>query len=131
MAKESTKTADKYFYGTGRRKSAIAQVRIMPGTGNMKINNKEITEPNSEYLAPLVSTSTAGKFDITVIVRGGGFRSQIEAIRHGISRALVVFDAELKSSLRKLGYMTRDPREKERKKPGLKRARRAPQFSKR
>lgn len=128
MTKEIEK---KYFYGTGRRKTAVARVRLYPGKGQVKINNKEIETPDSIYLAPLKACSKTTDFDISVIVGGGGFNSQLEAIRHGVSRALILFDPELKPALRKLGFITRDPREKERKKPGLKRARRAPQFSKR
>jgi small subunit ribosomal protein S9 len=128
MTKE---TEAKYFYGTGRRKTAVARVRLYPGKGQVKINKEEIAEPNSIYLAPLTATSKLNDFDISVVVEGGGFMAQLEAIRHGVSRALISFDPELKPTLRKLGYVTRDPREKERKKPGLKRARRAPQFSKR
>jgi len=121
----------KYFYGTGSRKSAIARVRIYPGKGKITINSKEITKPEAIYLAPFIVTGNVDKFDVSVIVRGGGVSSQKEAIRHGISRALVEYNKDLKQILRKSGYLTRDPREKERKKPGLKRARRAPQWQKR
>ncbi len=130
--KEPTKKATgKYFAGIGRRKSATAQVRIYTGKGKVIINDKELEKTNDRLNNPFILTGHLGKFDVTVVVKGGGFMSQEDAIILGISRALVVFDETLKSTLRKAGYMTRDPREKERKKPGLRGARRAPQFSKR
>ena len=123
--------------GTGRRKKSIARVRLLPGKGNIVINGKSI----DEYFGldtlkmivrqPLVVTDTVAKFDVFVNVQGGGFTGQAGAIRHGISRALLVADADYRSSLKKAGFLTRDPRMKERKKYGLKGARRAPQFSKR
>ena len=125
------------FYGTGRRKKSIARVYLVPGTGNITINKRDI----DEYLGletlklivrqPLVTTDTAGKFDIVCRVSGGGVTGQAGAIRHGLSRALLQYDGELRQALKKAGFLTRDPRMKERKKYGLKAARRAPQFSKR
>lgn len=126
------------FYGTGRRKSSIARVYITPGTGKITINKRDM----DEYFGldtlkvivkqPLVATGTDGKFDVLVNVKGGGFTGQAGAIRHGISRALLQADSEAyRPTLKKAGYLTRDPRMKERKKYGLKAARRAPQFSKR
>ncbi|MGI5948738.1 30S ribosomal protein S9 [Peptoniphilus sp.] len=125
------------YRGTGRRKTSVAQVRLLPGNGNFTINNKDI----ENYFAfetlrtvakePLELTDTLGSFDVIVKVEGGGFTGQAGAIRHGIARALVEVDPEYRAVLKKAGYMTRDPRMKERKKYGLKKARRAPQFSKR
>jgi len=124
-------------YGTGRRKSSVARVYIMPGTGKITINKRSL----DEYFGldtlklivnqPLVLTQNVGKLDILVNVRGGGTTGQAGAIRHGISRALCDMDAEYRPVLKKAGFLTRDPRMKERKKYGLKSARRAPQFSKR
>ena len=125
------------FYGTGRRKKSIARVYLVPGTGNITINKRDI----DNYLGletlkvivrqPLVATNTVDKFDVIVNVHGGGFTGQAGAIRHGIARALLEADPEFRPALKKAGYLTRDPRMKERKKYGLKKARRAPQFSKR
>ncbi|MCQ2455255.1 MAG: 30S ribosomal protein S9 [Clostridia bacterium] len=126
-----------YFYGTGRRKSSVARVRVYNGTGNVTINGRDIDDYfGLETLKvivrqPLSLTETADKFDIVCTVTGGGVTGQAGAIRHGISRALLQFDEELRPSLKKAGFLTRDPRMKERKKYGLKGARRAPQFSKR
>lgn len=120
-----------YNYATGRRKAAVARVRLFPqGSGKITVNEKAITPGDQAYLAPLklVGLTTA---DLSVKVQGGGFSGQEEAIRHGVARAIVELDEEYKTTLRKAGYLTRDPREKERKKPGLKGARRAPQWSKR
>ncbi|MGB8454279.1 MAG: 30S ribosomal protein S9 [Anaerocolumna sp.] len=125
------------YYGTGRRKSSIARVYLVPGTGKVTINKRSMDEYfGLETLKlivrqPLVITDTADKFDILVNVRGGGFTGQAGAIRHGISRALLHADLDYRPSLKKAGFLTRDPRMKERKKYGLKAARRAPQFSKR
>ncbi|MBE5946331.1 MAG: 30S ribosomal protein S9 [Lachnospiraceae bacterium] len=125
------------FYGTGRRKSSIARVYLVPGTGKITINKKDMEEYfGLETLKvivrqPLVATGTITKYDVLVNVHGGGFTGQAGAIRHGISRALLQADAENRPVLKKAGYLTRDPRMKERKKYGLKAARRAPQFSKR
>jgi SSU ribosomal protein S9P len=125
------------YFGTGRRKKSVARVRLMPGDGNIIINGRDIDNYfGLETLKlivrqPLVLTETLGKFDVIANVHGGGFTGQAGAIRHGIARALVKADEELRSALKKAGFLTRDPRMKERKKYGLKAARRAPQFSKR
>ncbi len=125
------------YYGTGRRKSSVARVYLVPGTGKITINKRDIEEFfGLETLKvickqPLVLTDTLTKFDVLVTVKGGGYTGQAGAIRHGISRALLEADIDLRGALKKAGYLTRDPRMKERKKPGLKGARRAPQFSKR
>ena len=130
-------SAKPYFYGTGRRKKSVARVRLYPGTGAITINGKNIDEYfgletlNLIVNQPFGVTATEGKFDIVANVKGGGLSGQAGAIRHGISRALVNADAENKPLLKKNGFLTRDPRMKERKKYGLKAARRAPQFSKR
>ena len=129
--------ASERYYGTGRRKSSIARVYLMPGTGKVTINKKDMDEYfGLETLKiivrqPLEATNTADKFDVLVNVKGGGFTGQAGAIRHGIARALNKYDLDLRPTLKKAGYLTRDPRMKERKKYGLKKARRAPQFSKR
>ena len=126
-----------YFYGTGRRKKSVARVRIVPGTGAITINKRDIDDYfGLETLKlivnqPLAVTENMGKFDIVANVCGGGFSGQAGAIRHGVARALVVADETYKPALKKAGLLTRDPRMKERKKYGLKGARRAPQFSKR
>ena len=125
------------YYGTVRRKKSIARVYLTPGTGKITINKRDIDEYfGLETLKvvvrqPLVATETLEKFDVLVNVHGGGFTGQAGAIRHGIARALLKADAEFRPTLKKAGYLTRDPRMKERKKYGLKAARRAPQFSKR
>ena len=130
------KTTTQYL-GTGRRKKSVARVRLTPGTGVITINKRDIEEYfGLETLkmivrAPLVLTGTLAKYDINVNVYGGGTTGQAGAIRHGISRALCKADPELRAALKKAGFLTRDPRMKERKKYGLKAARRAPQFSKR
>jgi len=125
------------YYGTGRRKSSVARVYLLPGTGKITINKRDM----DNYFGldtlklivrqPLVLTDTQDKFDVVVNVRGGGFTGQAGAIRHGISRALLKADSDYRPALKKAGFLTRDPRMKERKKYGLKAARRAPQFSKR
>ncbi len=126
-----------YFYGTGRRKSSVARVRVYPGTGKITINDRDIDDYfGLETLKlivrqPLALTGTAEKFDIVCRVAGGGVTGQAGAIRHGLSRALLQADETLRPALKKAGFLTRDPRMKERKKYGLKGARRAPQFSKR
>ena len=131
------KTAAAKFYGTGRRKSSIARVYLVPGTGNITINKRNIDEYfGLETLKvivrqPLVATETLDKYDVLVNVHGGGTTGQAGAIRHGIARALLTVDNDFRPVLKKAGYLTRDPRMKERKKYGLKGARRAPQFSKR
>ena len=130
-------SAKPYFYGTGRRKKSVARVRLYPGTGVVTINGRDI----SDYFGletmklivnqPFGVTDTVGKFDIVANVKGGGFSGQAGAIRHGVARALLSADETYKPLLKKAGFLTRDPRMKERKKYGLKGARRAPQFSKR
>jgi len=131
------KTDKIVFYGTGRRKKSIARVRIMDGKGNITINNKPIDEYfNLETLKvivkqPLTSTNTLDKYDVICKVEGGGISGQAGAVRHGISRALLAANTEYKQTLKSNGFLTRDPRMKERKKYGLKKARKAPQFSKR
>ena len=126
-----------YFYGTGRRKTAVARVRVMPGNGAIIINGVPYEELYAQadlrrrVLQPLVITDSVGKYNVVVKVEGGGTSAQSGAISHGISRALVVIDEKSKDPLRKSGLLTRDSREKERKKPGLKRARKAPQYTKR
>ena len=129
--------ATQYYYGTGRRKSSVARVYLKPGTGTITINEKDIDAYfGTEILKmivrqPFAVTETEGKFDVMVNVKGGGYTGQAGAIRHGISRALLEVDDEMRSPLKRAGFLTRDPRMKERKKYGLKAARRAPQFSKR
>ncbi|MBR5774627.1 MAG: 30S ribosomal protein S9 [Clostridia bacterium] len=126
-----------YFYGTGRRKKSVARVRLYPGTGSITINDRSIDDYfGLETLKlivrqPLALTGTSEKFDIVCRVAGGGVTGQAGAIRHGISRALLLADENYRPELKKAGFLTRDPRMKERKKYGLKGARRAPQFSKR
>ena len=125
------------YYGTGRRKKSIARVRLVPGEGAIRINDRDL----DEYFGlatlkvivkqPLTLTNTLARFDVLCTVKGGGYTGQAGAIRHGIARALLMADDELRPELKKAGFLTRDPRMKERKKYGLKKARRAPQFSKR
>ena len=130
-------SAKPYFYGTGRRKKSVARVRLYPGTGSIVINGREIDDYfGLETLKlivnqPFATTETLGKFDIVAIVNGGGISGQAGAIRHGVARALLSVDANYRPALKAAGFLTRDPRMKERKKYGLKAARRAPQFSKR
>lgn len=127
----------KYVKAVGRRKTAVAQVRLYyPGKGEFLINDKNVFDVLSEdnfniILQPLKACSKVKDFDFSVIVRGGGVSSQVEAVRHGVSRAIFKYDPELKVVLKVGGFLTRDPRKKERKKPGLKKARKAPQWSKR
>jgi len=130
--------ADQYFEGIGRRKRASARVRIFPnGTGSIIVNDKPLEQyfPRSgdadQAAEPLVVTGNRGSFDVTVQVKGGGITGQTGAVTMGLARALVKYDEEHRSALRKAGLLTRDPREKERKKPGLKRARKAPTYTKR
>ncbi len=130
-------SAKPYFYGTGRRKSSVARVRIVPGSGVVTINGRDI----DNYFGldtlklivnqPFAVTDTEGKFDIIAIVRGGGYSGQAGAIRHGLARALCQADESFRPALKKAGFLRRDPRMVERKKYGLKKARRASQFSKR
>lgn len=138
MATKKTVKKKVQYWGTGRRKKAIARVRLIPGgEGAITINKRDIAEyfPQDTMKVivrqPLVLTATSEKYDILVNVCGGGFTGQAGAIRHGIARALIVAEPELRGALKKAGFLTRDPRTKERKKYGLKKARRAPQFSKR
>ena len=132
MAKASEK-----FYGTGRRKTSVARVYLLPGKGQITVNKRDVDEYfgmetlKTVIRQPLVATDTLGKFDVIVTVKGGGLTGQAGAVRHGISRALLEADADYRPILKKEGFLTRDPRMKERKKYGLKAARRAPQFSKR
>lgn len=125
------------FQGTGRRKTSVARVRILPGTGKFVVNNKNL----EDYFAyqtlidlaksPLVLVEKEGSYDVFVNVKGGGFTGQAGAVRHGVARALLASDEELKSELKRAGFLTRDSRRKERKKPGFKKARKSSQFSKR
>ncbi len=130
-------SAKPYFYGTGRRKSSVARVRLIPGSGVITINKRDIDDYfGLETLKLIVNqpfgvTNTAGKFDIVCSVQGGGISGQAGAIRHGVAKALLQADPNYRPALKKAGFLTRDPRMKERKKYGLKAARRAPQFSKR
>ena len=130
-------TTQHYYYGTGRRKTAVARVRLYPGNGAFTVDGKPLPEvfPRQAWqttiLQPLSLTGQAGQFNVSVKVAGGGIVGQTGAIRHGIARALVRVDEALKPALRKAGFLTRDPRVKERKKYGLKRARKAPQYTKR
>ncbi|MCT4612744.1 MAG: 30S ribosomal protein S9 [Clostridia bacterium] len=129
--------ATEMYNGTGRRKSSVARVYLTPGNGSFVINKRDINDYFGEETLKVIAkqalalTESEAKFDIKVTVRGGGFTGQAGAIRHGIARALLEFNPELRGDLKKAGFLTRDARMKERKKPGLKGARRAPQFSKR
>jgi small subunit ribosomal protein S9 len=127
-----------YFYGTGRRKSAVARVRLYPGSGQLVINGKSAEDYfggraiyQTMIHQPLMLTDNAAKYNITVKVLGGGVSGQAGAVRHGVARALIQADETFRSALKKAGLLSRDAREKERKKPGLKRARKAPQYTKR
>jgi small subunit ribosomal protein S9 len=131
-------TEKRYYQGTGRRKTAIARVRLFPGNGEFVVNGKNITEYfgqrdlfEREVIRPLELTGNAASFNVLVKVRGGGVAGQVGAVRHGIARALLDLNAELRPTLKKAGLLTRDPRMKERKKAGLKRARKRPQYTKR
>ena len=125
------------YYGTGRRKSSVARVRLVPGEGRIIINNREVEDYipfavlREVIKQPLAVTETVGSYDVLVNVHGGGYTGQAGAIRHGIARALLEVDPEYRTSLKRAGLLTRDPRMKERKKTGLRGARRKPQFSKR
>ena len=127
----------RYYEAVGRRKRATARVRLYPGEGEVVINGKPLQEyfgrpqDRRDVMAPFELTESQNRFNLSVLVRGGGVTGQAHAVRHGISRALLVADPESKAALRRAGFLTRDPREKERKKPGLKRARKAPQYTKR
>jgi small subunit ribosomal protein S9 len=131
-------TEKRYYQGTGRRKTAVARVRLFPGSGEFVVNGKNITEYfgqrdlfEREVVRPLELTGNAASFNVLVKVRGGGVAGQVGAVRHGVARALLDVNAELRPTLKKAGLLTRDPRMKERKKPGLKRARKRPQYTKR
>ena len=127
----------RYYEAVGRRKRAVARVRLYPGDGQIIINDKPLADffgrPQDvqSVTAPLSLTENEDRFNVSVMVKGGGITGQAQAIRHGVSRALLLSDPELRVTLRRAGFLTRDPREKERKKPGLKRARKAPQYTKR
>lgn len=130
--------SDRYYYGLGRRKEASAQVRIVPqGSGSITVNGREMDKYFTTYQlrqsvhAPFLATGTEGKFDVIVTAEGGGIRGQAESVRLGISRALIEFNPEFRGSLKKIGFLTRDPRKRERKKYGRKSARRSPQWAKR
>jgi small subunit ribosomal protein S9 len=133
-AKKITKST---YYGTGRRKCSVAKVRVITGQGNILVNGKPITEYFGRKVLeltvrqPLALTATEGKYDVLASVHGGGIAGQAGAVRHGIARALLKVDTEFRPPLKKAGFLTRDPRMKERRKYGLKKARKAPQFSKR
>lgn len=127
----------RYYEAVGRRKRAVARVRLYPGDGQVVINDKALVEyfgrgqHQQDALAPLQLTNSADSYNLSVVVKGGGITGQAEAIRHGVARALLLTDPKLRTLLKRAGFLTRDPREKERKKPGLKRARKAPQYTKR
>lgn len=129
--------AQEYAYGTGRRKCSVARVRLIPGKGNIVINNRPLEEYFGRKVLqilvkqPLVVTDTLGRYDVIANVFGGGISGQAGAVRHGIARALLKVDGDYRVPLKRAGFLTRDPRMKERKKYGLKKARKAPQFSKR
>lgn len=133
----SAPSGERYFGGTGRRKSAVARVRLYPGSGTIVINGKPMEEVFARVVhrvkvqLPFQATDTEGRFNVQAKIHGGGVSAWADALAHGTARALVAFDENLKRSLRRAGLMTRDPRVKERKKPGLKRARKAPQYTKR
>jgi small subunit ribosomal protein S9 len=139
--KEKTATAqssDRYFYGVGRRKSSVARVRLFPGQGNIVVNNRSLQDYfgargiyQTIISEPLRLMNLVDRFDMQIRVTGGGLSGQAEAIRHAIARALTEFDSELRPALKQAGLLTRDARVKERKKVGLKRARKAPQYTKR
>lgn len=131
-------TEKRYYQGTGRRKTAVARVRLFPGNGDFVVNGRALNEHfgnhenlHRQMMTPLELTSNTTSFNVLVKVRGGGVAGQAGAVTHGIARALLDLDPELRQTLRKAGLLTRDPRMKERKKPGLKRARKAPQYTKR
>ena len=137
MAAKSAMKKKLQYWGTGRRKKAVARVRLVPGSGSVVVNKRTLDEyfglDTLKYIVrqPLVLTDTAAKYDVIVNVIGGGFTGQAGAVRHGIARALLEAEPETRAALKKAGFLTRDSRMKERKKYGLKKARRAPQFSKR
>lgn len=135
---EKSQKSERYHYGLGRRKTAVAKVRLYPGKGAVVVNDKSeadffggLTGLVTKISSPLALTGFKAKFDISARVAGGGVAAQADAIMLGVARALLAMSPDMKPTLRKAGFLTRDPREKERKKPGLRRARKAPQFSKR
>lgn len=127
----------RYYEAVGRRKRAVARVRLYPGDGQVVVNDKTLAEyfgrgeHRQDALSPLQLANSADAYNLSVVVKGGGITGQAEAIRHGVARALLLIDPQLRTLLKRAGFLTRDPREKERKKPGLKRARKAPQYTKR
>jgi small subunit ribosomal protein S9 len=127
----------RYYEAVGRRKRAVARVRLYPGAGEVVINGKQLDEyfgrsqDRQDVLAPMELTNSKGQFNLSVLVQGGGVTGQAQAVRHGVSRALMIAEPGFKRALRRAGFLSRDPREKERKKAGLKRARKAPQYTKR
>ena len=127
----------RYYEAVGRRKRSVARVRLYPGDGQVVVNDKELQDyfgrlqDRMDVVAPLKLTQSDSSYNLSVLVNGGGVTGQAQAIRHGVARALLLADPDLRASLKRAGYLTRDPREKERKKPGLKRARKAPQYTKR
>jgi small subunit ribosomal protein S9 len=141
MSPEKTREIEamsgQYFYGTGRRKSAVARVRLYPGSGTIVVNGKPYLDffsrpiHQNKVRLPLTTTDTETKFNVQAQIAGGGVTAWADALAHGISRALLAFDESMRPALRRAGLLTRDPRVKERKKPGLKRARKAPQYTKR
>ncbi|MEO6458334.1 MAG: 30S ribosomal protein S9 [Chloroflexia bacterium] len=138
MDQTKTETKQAYFYGTGRRKSAVARVRLYPGSGQIVVNSKSVEDyfgARAVYHQmvnhPLELTESMSKYNVTIKVLGGGVTGQAGAVRHGLARALIQADPALRTILKKAGLLARDAREKERKKPGLKRARKAPQYTKR
>jgi small subunit ribosomal protein S9 len=135
---ERAEATQAYYYGTGRRKTSVARVRLYPGTGQVVVNGKSVEDYFGGRLIyreminqPMELTGTLGRFNVTVKVLGGGTSGQAGAVRHGLARALVQYDPALRPLLKRAGLLARDPRVKERKKPGLKRARKAPQYTKR
>lgn len=138
MSESTPARKGQYYYGVGRRKTSVARVRLYPGTGQVTVNGKTSSDyfggralNQSVLMQPMRATMTTEKFDVVATVVGGGVSGQVGAVRHGIARALIRFDEELRPSLKEAQLLTRDPREKERKKVGLKRARKAPQYTKR
>lgn len=128
---KSIKLEGKYFYAIGKRKTAISKVRLYKGDGKLYVNKKLIENDSEKYLKPLKLTGNTNLFDISVVISGGGISSWVDATNLGIARALIIYDKNYRQILKKHGFLKRDPRKKERKKPGLKKARRAPQWQKR
>lgn len=128
---QTLKLSGKYYYAIGKRKTAIAKARLYAGKGNLYVNGKKITDNVEKYMGPLKLTGNLKNFDVSIVACGGGISSWIDATNHAIARALISYDKNYRQILKKHGYLMRDPRKKERKKPGLKKARRAPQWQKR